>query len=102
MNLFELFQFKHEWRLLLKTAVADRFLVILLLVHRHHPNLFLVSRIQGEPQRHSTPLTLGDGSDTVGIFLPSSEPNHTAALWTHLGLKKCENTENATFHSSET
>jgi len=64
-----------------------------MLVYKDGAYLFLVSRIQGEPQRHSAPLAFGDGSDAVGVFLPGSEPDHAAALWPHLGLKKQENIE---------
>lgn len=64
-------------------------------VHRDYPYLFLVSGILGEPQRHSTPLALGDGSDAVGVFLPRAEPDHAAALRTHLGLEEHGNTEHA-------
>lgn len=60
-----------------------------------------MSRIQGEPQRHSTPLTLGDGSDTVGVFLSCSKRDYAAALRTHLSLDKGEDIEHTTFNSTE-
>ncbi len=64
-----------------------------MLVYRDRPYLFLVSRILGEPQRHSTSLALGDSSDTVGVFLPRSKPDHAATLWTHLSLEEYGNTD---------
>ena len=61
-----------------------------------------MSWIQSEPQRHGTPLTLGDGSDPVGVLLPRPEAHHPAALRTHLRLEKTgKHREDATFNSRE-
>lgn len=53
--------------------------------------LFLMSRIQSEPQRHSTPLAFSHSPDTVRVLFSRAKANHTAALWTHLGLKSQHN-----------
>lgn len=67
----------------------------------YQTNLFLMIGIQSEPQCHSTPLTLGDSSNTMWVFLPCSKPNHAATLWMHLSLEKSQNVEHATFHSKK-
>lgn len=47
-----------------------------------------MSRIQREPQGHSTPLTLGDRFNTMGVFFPCPKADHTATLRAHLSLEK--------------
>lgn len=72
--------------LLVKNALSKLSPVIWMSVRRQHVYLFLVSRIQGEPQRHGASLTLRDGSDAVGVFFPRTEPDHAATLRAYLSL----------------